>query len=215
MKTRKPVQKKVRGAYHHGDLKASLKRAALRLVRQKGPRGFSLNEASRLAGVTAAAPYRHFEDKEALLAEIACDGLALMVRELREAAAMVSGIKKQMLEVGMAYLRFSSVHSDYFAVIFNAGLDKSKYPEVGRGAEEAFRVILELSQQAERTLELAAQRAVSAWALAHGFATLTADGALSTAVAEKPKFEHLRPILQQFLSQPYGSAVPETRNETM
>src|SRR5215469_15390931 len=102
---------------------------------------------------------------------------------------MVSGIKKQMLEAGMAYLRFSSVHSDYFAVIFNAGLDKSKCPEVRRGVEEAFRVILELSQQAEQTPELAAQRAVSAWALAHGFATLTADGALSTAVAEKPKFE--------------------------
>lgn len=93
--------------------------------------------------------------------------------------------------------------------------DKSNYPEVGRAAEEAFRVILELSQQAERTPELAAQRAVSAWALAHGFAMLTADGALSTAVAEKPKFEHLRPILRQFLSQPYRSTLPDTRNETM
>ena len=131
------------------------------------------------------APYRHFEDKDALLAEIACDGLALMVRELREAAARVSGVREQMLEVGRAYLRFFSVRSDYFAVIFNAGLDKSNSPEVGRAAEEAFRVILELSQQAERTPELAAQRAVSAWALAHGFAMLTADGALSTAVEEK------------------------------
>src|SRR5579862_4307692 len=201
MATRKTViRKKVEGVYHHGDLKASLKRAALRLVQEKGPRGFSLNEASRLAGVTVAAPYRHFEDKDALLAEIACDGLDMMVLELREAAAAVSGIREQMLEAGMAYLRFSSVHADYFAVIFNAGLDKSKYPDVRRAAGRAYGVILELSQQAEKTPELAAQRAVSAWALVHGFATLTADGALSTAMDERPGFEHLRPLLHQFLT---------------
>ena len=198
-------RKKTRGSYHHGDLKASLKKTALRLVREKGPRGFSLSEASRMAGVTAAAPYRHYEDKDALLAEVACDGLNLMVRELHEAADAVGGVLSQMLEVGMAYLRFSSTHSDYFVVIFNAGLDKSKYSELGRAAEEAFRVILELSQKAEKTPELAVQRAVSAWGLVHGFATLTLDGALTTAIREKPRFEHLRPILRQFLNRPYGS----------
>jgi AcrR family transcriptional regulator len=156
MATRKPaIRKKVEGAYHHGDLKASLKRAALRLVQEKGPRGFSLNEASRLAGVTVAAPYRHFRDKDALLAEIACDGLDLMVRELREAVVTVRGIREQMLEVGMAYLRFSSAHADYFAVIFNAGLDKSKYPDVERAAGKAYGVLLELCQQSEKTPELA------------------------------------------------------------
>lgn len=202
MATRKPaIRKKGAGMYHHGDLKASLKRAALRLVQEKGPRGFSLNEASRLAGVTVAAPYRHFADKDALLAEIACDGLDLMVLELREAAAVVNIIKEKMLAVGMAYLRFSSVHADYFAVIFNAGLDKSKYPDVGRAAGEAYGVILALAQQDERNPARAAGHAASAWALVHGFATLTADGALSTALEEKPAFEHLRPLLHRFLNQ--------------
>ena len=205
MAARKPeIQKKLHGAYHHGDLKASLKNAALRLVGQRGPRGFSLNEASRLAGVTVAAPYRHFADKDALMAEVACDGLDLMVRELQDATASVSGVRNQMLEAGMAYLRFSSIHSDYFAVIFNAGLDKSQYPKLGHAAEEAFRIIHDLSLQAEKTPELALHRAVSAWALVHGFATLTADGALTTAIKERPKFEHLRPILRQFLGQPFG-----------
>jgi AcrR family transcriptional regulator len=202
MATRKPaIRKKSEGTYHHGDLKASLKRAALRLVQEKGPRGFSLNEASRLAGVTVAAPYRHFEDKDALLAEIACDGLDLMILELRKAAAAGNSIREKMLEAGMGYLRFSSVHADYFAVIFNAGLDKSKYPRVGRAAGEAYGVILELAQQAQRIPERAAEHAASAWALVHGFATLTADGALSTALEEKPAFEHLRPLLYQFLNQ--------------
>ena len=213
MATRRPaIRKKIQGAYHHGDLKASLKRAALRLVRERGPRGFSLNEASRLAGVTVGAPYRHFEDKDALLAEIACDGLDLMVLELREATVAVIGAREQMLEAGMAYLRFSSVHSDYFAVIFNAQLDKAKYPELRRAAGEAFGVILELSQQLEKTPEFAIQRAVSAWALVHGFATLTSDGALSTAIEESPGFEHLLPMLRQSLRQPYGTTTPETKD---
>ena len=203
MAMRKPaVRKKAQGTYHHGDLKASLKNAALRLVRKKGPRGFSLNEASRLAGVTVAAPYRHFQDKDALLAEIACDGNELMKRELQEAASKVSGVREQMLEVAMAYLRFSKARSDYFAVIFHAGLDKSKYPEVERSAQEAFGVIVSLAQHYERTPELAGQRAVSSWALVHGLATLSVDGAFSTAIRERPAFEHLRPMLRQFLSQP-------------
>ena len=204
MATRKPtVRKKAEGTYHHGDLKASLKRAALRLVREKGARGFSLNEASRMAGVTVAAPYRHFADKDALLAEIACDGCEMMARELAEATAKVSGTRERMLEAGMAYLRFSSNHADYFAVIFNAGLDKKLYREVEQAARKAFGVIWNLAQTAEQTPELAARRAVSAWALAHGLATLTADGALSTAIEGGPGFEHLRPVLWQFLSQPY------------
>jgi AcrR family transcriptional regulator len=198
------IAKKARGAYHHGDLKLSLKKAALRLVQEKGPRGFSLNEASRLAGVTAAAPYRHFPDKDALLVEIACDGLALMVHDLRHATSRVDGTREKMIEAGMAYLEFSAVHSDFFAVIFSAGLDKSRYPELERAARSAFDVILELALEVEKTPELGVQRATAAWALVHGFAMLTADGALSTALEPKPGFDPLRPILRQFVNQPYG-----------
>jgi len=206
MATKKAVIRKRGGdLYHHGNLKAVLKKAALHLVREKGPRGFSLNEASRLAGVTVAAPYRHFADKDALLAEIACDGCHLLASELREATAEVSGVKERILEAGMAYLRFSSIHADYFDVIFNAGLDKARYPELERAAAEAFGIILEFSKEVEKTPDRAIQRAISAWALVHGLATLAEDGALSTAMGEKAKFEHLRPILRQFLNQPYGS----------
>ena len=166
------IRQKAEGVYHHGDLKAALKHAALRLVREKGPRGFSLNEASRLAGVTVAAPYRHFADKDALLAEITCDGNELMTREIEEAARNVAGVKDKMLASGMAYLHFCKNHPDYFAVIFHAGLDKSKYPAVVRSARGAFNTILELARQYERTPELAEQRAVACCALVHGLATL-------------------------------------------
>ncbi len=57
-------------SYHHGDLKTAMIEAALQLVRTKGPRGFTLNEASRTAGLSVSAPYNHFKDKDALLIEI-------------------------------------------------------------------------------------------------------------------------------------------------
>lgn len=193
-----PRRKSVR-SYHHRNLKAALKQAALKLVREKGPRGFSLNEASRLAGVTVAAPYRHFKDKEALLAEIACEGNALLLKEVQEAASKPSTVKQRMLEAGLAYLRFSSRHSAYFDVIFNSSIDKAKYPEVQRTGMEAFGVIVELAKQYESTAELAQARAVCAWALVHGLAALCADGALSS----KNDFADLRPLLKRFLDQPY------------
>lgn len=195
------VRKKPRGAYHHGDLKGALKTAVLRLVRKKGPRGFSLNEASRLAGVSAGAPYRHYADKEALLAEVARDGNQLMATEIREAAGKVVGLKQKMIEAGMAYLRFAIQRPDYFAVIFQSGLEKTKYPELEQSAREAFGTILDLSMQRERTAELGLQRAVAAWGLVHGLATLEAEGGLSM-MPHRRNLERLRPLLERFLDHP-------------
>ena len=72
--------------YHHGDLRAALIRAALSLIEEHGVKGLALSDAARLAGVSVAAPYRHFKDKEALLAEIAAEGFVLF----RDALARAS-----------------------------------------------------------------------------------------------------------------------------
>ncbi len=72
-----PTQRKAparRDSYHHGDLKRALTSAALSLVAEKGPKGFTLTEAARRAGVSAAAPYRHFADKAELLASVSEQG---------------------------------------------------------------------------------------------------------------------------------------------
>ncbi len=198
------VLRKAKGEYHHGDLKTSLKQAALRLVRDRGPRGFSVNEASRLAGVSVAAPYRHFHDKDALLAEIARDGYELLEREIRKSVEKVGNLREQIVESGMAYLRFARNHADYFSVMFQSGLDRSKYPEIERSARNGFGVIVGLAQQYERTPELAELRAVSAWALVHGLAGLDQDGALSSAAGKSRTLEQLRPILERFVDQPYN-----------
>lgn len=198
------VLRKAKGEYHHGDLKTSLKQAALRLVRDRGPRGFSLNEASRLAGVSVAAPYRHFDDKDALLAEITCDGHEILEREMREAVEKADNHRDRIVESGMAYLRFARNRADYFSVMFQSGLDKSKYPEIERSAKSGFGVILSLAQQHERTPELAELRAISAWALVHGLAVLDQDDALRTAAGKTQTLEQFRPILERFVDQPYN-----------
>lgn len=199
VKMKHAVRKKLDGVYHHGDLKTALKNAALRLVRDRGAREFSLNEAARLAGVSVGAPYRHFTDKDALLAEIACDGCDLMIEWLERAANEATTVREKIVAAGIEYLRFSKAQADYFAVIFKADLDKSKYPEVERKCKAAFHVILHLAQDFERTPELATQCAVSCWALVHGLATLAADGALATAVKNSAHAEYARTLLEAFL----------------
>jgi len=191
-------------SYHHGDLKAALKKAALKLVRQKGARGFSLNEASRLAGVTAGAPYRHFADKEALLAEIICDGNAILAREIREAVQQVHGLREKMLESGMAYLRFSVKHADYFSLMFSSGIDKAKYPDVQESAQDAFSTVLELALELEAYRETGQVRALAAWALVHGLAVLHAEGALNEVAGRKHDIEDLRPVLWDFVIRRLG-----------
>jgi AcrR family transcriptional regulator len=198
------VLRKAKGEYHHGNLKTCLKQAALRLVRDRGPRGFSLNEASRLAGVSVAAPYRHFDDKDALLAEIARDGYELLEREIHKAIEKADNPREQLVESGMAYLRFARNHADYFRVMFQSGLDRSKYPEIERSVKAGLGVILDLAKQYERTPELAEVRAVSAWALVHGLAALDHDGALGAAAGKVRTPEQLRPILERFVDQPYN-----------
>jgi len=196
MKQRQSVK-----SYHHGNLKAALKKAALKLVRQKGPRGFSLNEASRLAGVTAGAPYRHFADKDALLADIICDGNALLAAQVREAVQKVAGVREKMLEAGMAYLHFSVEHADYFLLMFSSGLEKSAHPEVQRSAQDAFSIILDLALQSEPKIEAGQVRAVSAWALVHGLAVLNAEGALDEVIGNNLAIEDLRPVLWDFVTR--------------
>lgn len=198
------VLRKAKGEYHHGDLKASLKQAALRLVRDRGPRGFSLNEASRLAGVSVAAPYRHFDDKDALLAEIARDGYELLEREIHKSVEKADNLRDQLVESGMAYLCFARNHADYFNVMFHSGLDRSKYPDIERSAKAGLGVVLGLAQQYERTQELAELRTVSAWALVHGLATLDHDGALSATAGMSRALEQFRPILERFVDRPYN-----------
>ena len=172
------MEKKPR-SYHHGDLKAAMMRAALQLVREKGPRGFTLNEASRTAGVSVSAPYNHFKDKDALLIEIVLLGNRTLETELRAAADTVAPPKEKLLAVYLAYVSFAERHPDLFAVMFQSGIDKADYPELQASSAKAFEVAAILALQIEPSQTSAQQLALAIWTMAHGFATLSVEGAIA------------------------------------
>ena len=109
-----------RDTYHHGDLKRALTEAALGLVKEKGPKGFTLREVARRAGVSAAAPYRHFADKAQLLAAAATLGFVQLHETLSAAAAESADVTQQVLGMGRAYVRWAVAHPDYYQVMFGA-----------------------------------------------------------------------------------------------
>lgn len=135
MSTEKPAkltaQKKARGAYHHGDLKRALLDAALALVLERGPAGFSLAEICRSAGVSQAAPYRHYESKEHLLGEAAAEGFHTLIERLDAVFAGCDDLFVAIEQMTKAYLRFARDYPAHMAVMFD-----SRIGQVFQGAIE-------------------------------------------------------------------------------
>jgi AcrR family transcriptional regulator len=167
-------------SYHHGNLKEVLLEAARALIEQYGPAGFSLTEAARLAGVSPAAPYRHFRDREALLGEVARSGFDRFAARLN--MAWNNGVPTPFAAfdaLGRAYLAFAREEPASYAVMFEAGLqpeDAARMP----GATKAFDVLLKAATALCRGIpekERPPVRLMSLhiWAISHGVATLFAQ----------------------------------------
>ena len=171
------------GRYHHGNLKEALLKAARDLVAECGPQGFSLAEAARRAGVSPAAPYRHFTDRQALMAEIARQGFASLATRLHE--GWNDGLPDPptaFLRMGAAYLAFANEEPAAYAAMFLSGVAPAVLPELRETADRAFAVLVGAAsrlggQQPDGSPAEARQIALHMWALAHGIATLAASGA--------------------------------------
>jgi AcrR family transcriptional regulator len=168
--------------YHHGNLKEALIRAALELIAQKGPAGFTFAEAARWAGVSPAAPYRHYRDRDELLIDVARRGFDQF--EVTLARAWDSGhpdASAAFHRVGKAYLRFAKSEPAYYSAMFEAGIPPDASPELRDAGERAFAVLRTATEQ------LVAARppqhrppilmmTLHIWALAHGIASLFGRG---------------------------------------
>ena len=155
--------------------------ATLALVREKGPRGFTLNEASRRAGVSKSAPYKHFKDKDALIAEAATLGTRTMEAELLTAARQGAEAHEKLLSVAMTYIAFARKHPDFFAVMFQSGIDKSPYPELEAAVTSTFNVAVALAAEIETSPDSVRLLSLAVWTMAHGFAMLMAEDAFARA----------------------------------
>ncbi len=183
MKDSKPHNWRRRRGYHHGNLKEVLVEAARQLIEQRGPEGFSLTEAARLAGVSAAAPYRHFRDREALLTEVARTGFEHFASQLEMAwdGGRPSPIKA-FTNVGRAYLTFAGAEPASYSAMFEAGLSVEDSPELKVAADRAFAALRSASQMVIETAPKSATRppgdlmSLHIWSMSHGVATLFSKG---------------------------------------
>jgi AcrR family transcriptional regulator len=167
-----------RRGYHHGNLREALVEAALELIAAKGPAGFTIAEAARLAGVSPAAPYRHFRDADALLGEVAVRGYARFAKRL--AKAWNGGRPKPARafeELGRAYLAFAREEPAYYAAMFDSRLAMDSQPELQPAADRAFAVLREAADQLAATLPKerrppSLMMALHIWSMSHGIASL-------------------------------------------
>ncbi len=169
--------------YHHGRLREALLEAALALVAEQGASAVSLREVARRAGVSHAAPAHHFGDKAGMLTALAVQGFVLFTESMRAAAARGEADPRRSFALtGLAYVMFAAEHRAYFEVMFSPELLRRDDPELLSTATGAYAVLLEnarASFEKEPTEEELTVRAITAWAQAHGFATLWLDGNLS------------------------------------
>ena len=174
--------KRERGGYHHGNLKEALVRAALELIAEKGPAGFTFADAARWAGVSPAAPYRHYRDRDALLADVARRGFEAFAAALER--AWDEGRPDVLMafdRVGKAYLQFAKSEPAFYSAMFEAGVAADSDPDLRAAGDRAFAVLRNASEKLV-ALAPAKQRppalmvALHIWSMTHGIASLFGRG---------------------------------------
>jgi AcrR family transcriptional regulator len=168
--------------YHHGDLKEALVRAARELIAEKGPWGFTFADAARWAGVSPAAPYRHFRDRDDLLSDVARRGFEAFATALMK--AWDDGRPEPLAafeRLGRAYLAFARAEPAYYAAMFESGLPPDLNADLRAAADRAFGVLRTAADALVGLLPAskrppALMMSLHAWAMAHGIASLFGRG---------------------------------------
>nr|MDT0660103.1 TetR/AcrR family transcriptional regulator [Micromonospora sp. DSM 115978] len=179
--------------YHHGDLRRALLDAAVVALTEVGPAAISLRDLARRTGVSHAAPTHHFGDKAGLLTAVAVEGFELLADELERAG-------DDLLEVGLAYVRFAAAHRAHFEVMYQPGLYHADAPEV-LAARTRSRAALAgglrtvAAGRGERS-----EAPLAAWSIVHGFASLWLAGALPADLGQDAG-EAARPVIRMLFER--------------
>ena len=189
--------------YHHGDLRRALLEAALELLESNEYSTIGLREAARQAKVSPAAPYRHFRNREALLAAVAAHGFERLAVALSGVPDAAEGERLQAM--GRAYLDFALTHRNLFRLMFNSEISKDDHADLRAASRQAMAAL----QSALRSEGVASAReaAVGAWALVHGLAVLLVDDQISKDLTTKPARERLISVVTDV----YGTGLRRRR----
>lgn len=176
MRKRSAVRAASRHGYHHGDARTALLAAAAALLEKVGAAGLSLRQVAEHAGLSRQAPYNHFENKEALLAELVRDGFDQLATCL--AAGRDPKARNALARAGEAYICRAQEAPALFRLMFSQELvDLSRFPAAAQAGTTAFGKLTEIVAAfapADRVRELS----LAAWSLVHGYATLCIEVAL-------------------------------------
>ena len=162
--------------YHHGDLRAALIDTAVELIGERGVRGFSLAEASRRLGVAVSAPYAHFADRDDLLAAVAVRAFELFRAFLLPEMDKFADPADRLAGMARGYVRFAAHHRPLFEVLYEAGLDKARHPEIEAAEEQLNDAFLDTVRAlADGDDTRAEDLATAVEATARGYAMLLLD----------------------------------------
>ncbi len=178
-------------AYHHGNLREALIEAARQLLAERGPEGFTLIDAARLAGVSPAAPYRHFRDKEALLQAVALDGFKAFADNQSGALKGATDPVAAFRAMGLAYLAFAQENPGAYAAMFSLKPMASAPKPAEMPADSGFETLMaslkpligDPPPAGVNPVALACQ----VWALCHGVAMLASKGMLQQGFGQNPQ----------------------------
>lgn len=192
--------------YHHGDLRRTLLDTASQMLRQEQNWQFTLREVARRAGVSHAAPYKHFADKQALLDELALQGFEHLGRELRAAqASSHRGIKALFTAAARAYIAFAQANQAQYRLMFSSASTTTPSLHLNERAMATLSVLLEVIQRGQQEgifkKRPIKHQAAACWAQVHGLAMLQIDGLLvPQKVGEDPVTGALATLLDGLLS---------------
>lgn len=197
-----------RDKYHHGDLRAQLIEATRELVEEKGPDQFSVSEACRRAGVSTAAPYKHFKNKEEMLRAVALAGM-LRQRDqmLSELELYESGTLDRIVALGRVYVRFATSEPGVFRLMFGLSESHSDHNELIETGDNTFAVVqMEVARCRGREVvdDTDIHLAFLLWSFVHGLSFLTIDGKL----AEKKVPVDLEKTLKDVAVRVVGQEIP-------
>ena len=194
---RRTAVEKKHGRYHHGDLRRALLDAALEVLSREGAAALTLREVARRAGVTHAAPYRHFTDKQALLATVAEEGFRMLASRMSEVWAKREGDPVRGLQaIGVAYAQFATGQRAHFQVMFGKDIDWTReHCGLEETADSCFGVLISAVQACQGVGAIRAGDplipALCAWSMVHGLSELIANGQFSAMDLAVPSVEEL------------------------